>query len=264
MKKIPLAASLLALSSFAWGDVGVSVAGLQVVGKEYQEEGSKEELRAFNWSPGINVALLLKSDEKAIVGFNKEKSTLSRFGDDKGKDFLKVKRRFSDRPFSFGMEQESESRKALMTTLESDALPASGATSITVVGELVLSLASKSELKKSEKAAVKKGQKVVVGGETFTIKEAEKPEWGEGKLEITLESAVDLKSFRRVVFYGADGKELESERGMWSSMGMFGKKTYQTSYRFKVKPEELVMGLEVWTDLEVVKVPIDLKIGVGL
>jgi hypothetical protein len=264
MKTFLLAGSLLALSSFAWGEVGVSVAGVQVVAKEYQEEGSKEELRAFNWSPGLNIALLLKSDDKAIVGFDKEKSSLSRFGDDKGQDFLKLEKRFSDRAFSFGMEQESESRKALMTTLESDALPASGATRITLAGELVLSLASKSELKKSEKAAVKKGQKLVVAGETFTIKDAEKPEWGEGKLEITLESSVDLKSFRRVVFYGADGKELESERGMWSSMGMFGKKTYQTSYRFKVKPEELVMGLDVWTDLEVVKVPVDLKIGVGL
>ena len=240
------------------------MAGLQVVGKEYQEEGTKEELRAFNWSPGTNIALLLKSDDKAIVGFDKEKSTLSRFGDDKGTDFLKVKRRFSDQPFSFGMEQESESRKALMTTLESDALPVSGATSITVAGELVLSLASKSELQKSEKVAVKKGVKFVVAGQTFTIKEAEKPKWGEDKLEITLESSVDLKSFRRVVFYGPDGKEIASERGMWSSMGMFGKKTYQTSYRFKVKPEELVMGLDAWTDLEVVKVPLDLKIGAGL
>jgi hypothetical protein len=162
------------------------------------------------------------------------------------------------------MGQKSESGKALMTSLESDALPASGATSITVAGELVLSLASKSELKKSEKVAVKEGEKLVVAGQTFTIEKAEKPKWGEGKLEVTLKSSVDLKNFRRVVFYGPDGRELESERGMWSSMGMFGKKTYKTSYLFKVKPEELVMGLDAWTDLEVVKVPLDLKVGAGL
>jgi hypothetical protein len=264
MKSFVLVGSFLGLASFAFADVKVSVAGLRVVGKEYKEEGSEETLRAFSWSSGTNIALLIQSDDKAIVFFDKDKSTITGFSDDKGFDFLKVKKRFSNKPFSFGMEQESESRKALMTTLESDGVPQSGATTINVTGELVVSVASKSELKKSGKVAIKKGEQFEVAGQVFTIDQAGKPKWGEGKLEITLKSSVDLKGFRRVVFYDADGKEIESESGMWSSMGMFGKKTFKASYTFKTEPNVMLVGLDEWTDLEELKVPLKLKVGAGL
>ncbi|MGB0143747.1 MAG: hypothetical protein ACPGJR_01445 [Akkermansiaceae bacterium] len=264
MKLVFLAGSFLAFTSSLFAGVKVSAVGLRVVGKEYKEEGAQESLRAFNWTPGTSLALFFQSDSKAIVNFEKEKSTITSFGDDKGTDFLKVKKRFSNKSYSFGMKQESESRKALLTTLESDAIPQSGAKTIKVNGEVVLSVASKSELKKSGKADIKVGEKFEVTGHTFMIEKAGKPKWGEDKLEVTLKSSVDLKSYRKVVFFDAEGKEVESKRGMWSSMGMFGKKTYKTSFTFKEEPKQLVLGLDEWTDLEVVKVPLDLTVGAGL
>ena len=264
MKSLLVAGLLLGLGSFVVAEVKVSAVGLRVVGKGFKEEGSDDELRAFHRFAGTSIGLMIQSEGKAIVNFDEEATKITSFADDKGTDFLKVKSRFSSKPYSFEMAQESKSRKVWMTTLASGGVPQSGANKITVAGELVLSLASKSELKKSGKVSLEKGGKFEVAGHTFTIDKIGKPDWGDDKLEVTLKSSVDLKSFRKVIFYDADGKELESKRGMWSSMGMFGKKTYQTSYTFKVEPKTLILGLDQWTDLEVVKVPLDLKVGAGL
>ena len=79
-----------------------------------------------------------------------------------------------------------------------------------------------------------------------------------------MKSNFDLEEFRKVVFYDGDGKEIASERGSRSSMGFLGKRTHRTSYRLKRKTDDLILGLEVWTDLEVKKLPLKLKLGVGL
>lgn len=242
-----------------------SLGGRSSSGRErIQGRGSTRIASGVQLDPRDQSRPFFQSDSKAIVHFEKEKSSITSFGGDKGTDFLKVKKRYSNKSYTFGMEQESESRKALLTTLESDAIPQSGAKTIKVNGEVVLSVASKSELKKSGKADIKVGEKFEVARHTFTIEKAGKPKWGEDKLEVTLESSVDLKSYRKVVFYDAEGKEVESKRGMWSSMGMFGKKTYKTSFTFKEEPKQLVLGLDEWTDLEAVKVPLDLTVGAGL
>lgn len=255
---------VLLLSGAVFGEVKVEVAGLRVVGKAYQEEGSEDELRAFNWTEGTNIALLVSSDEKAIVSFDQDESKIVSFGDDKGTDFLKAKNRFSSRPYSFGMADFSESKMTMMTEIESPGVPAKGAMTLAVKGELKVSVASKSSLKKSAKVALKKGEKIEVGDVTLTLGKVGKPDWGDDPLEVSLKGSVDLKNFREVIFYGEDGKEIESKRGSWSSMGMFGKKTYEVSYQLKKKTSQIVLGLEVWTDLEVVTVPLDLKVGAGL
>ena len=47
-------------------------------------------------------------------------------------------------------------------------------------------------------------------------------------------------------------------------MGFFGKRTYTVTFNLKRKVDQIVLGLDRWTDLEKVQVPFDVKIGAGL
>ncbi len=265
MKNI-FALSWIIFTGFAVGEVTVSVAGLQVVGDGYQgkEEGENAELRAFNWSEGTQVSLLFKSEGKGIVKIDEEATKLTVFKTDQGTNFLKAKSRFSRGSFHFDLPRTSEDKKALITTLATSAFPKQGAKEIQLEGEVLLMLASQSELKKSEKVALEIGEKLVVGEESFELSQMGKSSWGGYPLEITLKSGVDHESFKAFRFFDGEGKEIASEQSGNSSFGRLGKRTYSVTYRLKSKPTHLVLGLDAWSDLEEVQVPFSFKLGVGL
>ena len=255
------------LGGLASAQVEVKVAGLKVVGPAYKGEGDEKNnsgLRAFNWSSGTKVALLLKSAEKSIVLLDKDGSKVSTFGDDKGTDFTKIKSRYSSRSVSFGFPQESKDGKALMVEVSSDGVPAAGAGYLMLKGELVVSVASASKLTKTKKLPVKKGTEVTVGEKAFKMSEAGKPKWGDAPLAITLEGKVSPKQFKEIKFFDVKGKEIEADESSSGSSGMFGKMTYTVTYNLKKKVEKVIVGFDEWTDLEVIKVPLDHKIGAGL
>ena len=177
---------------------------------------------------------------------------------------MKMKSRFSDAPYKFGWSEVSEDGVALGTTIESEGLPGKGAKNLTIKGELVVVTGSKFEETKSGKLKVEKGSSFEAGDFRFKLSEVGKPKWGEDPLAITLETSRDPADIQGIVFYGADGEVIESSSSGSGSMGMFGKMTYTVSYGLKKKPAEIVVGVSLWTDLEVVKVPLNLKVGAGL
>ena len=248
--------------------VDVSVAGLQVVGKGYKPGGeankNAQELRAFNWHTGTRVALLLTSKDKSIVNLDKDGSKVTVFGDDLGTDFTKAKGKFSRKGANFGFPNLSEDGKALIVEIESSGVPEKGAGNLALKGELLVSVASKSEMKKSKAVEVKKGAKVVVGEHTFKVEEVGKPDWGDDPMSVSFTSSVNHKDFKGFVFYDSDGKVVESDRTSSGSMGMFGKRTYSVTFNLKKKVDQIILGLDAWTDLEVIKVPVDFKVPAGL
>ncbi len=268
MKKLIL---LLALTGgFAVGQVGLSVAGLQVVKKGYQSEGDKDdkfgqsELRAFNWHAGTRVALMLVSEGKAIVSLDEDASKITTFTDDQGTDFSKSKARFGRDGVKFGFASYSDDKKALVVDVESGGVPKQGAGELILKGEVVVSVASESKLEKSEAVAATKGTKLKVGEREFEVTTAGKPKWGDDEFSIELKSKYNDRDFKAVKFYAADGTELKANRSMSSSGGVFGKSTHKVTFNFEKKFDKFSLGLDAWTDLEKVKVPFDLKVKAGL
>lgn len=264
MKKIFVIFGLAA--GVALGDVKVDVAGLQVTAKGYVAEGENEihAKRAFSWHAGTRVGLLVVSDDKAIVKLDEDKSKVTVFSDDQETDFTKAKGHFRSKGAEFRMTSESNDGKAIVTHVESPGLPKKGAKILSLKGEVVVSLASKSKEMKSEITALKKGEKLVVGEHTFKIDKVGKPDWGDAVLEIQLKSSVSHKDFKGFHFYDAEGNKIESKRSSSGSMGMFGKRTYTVSFNLKEKVDKVVFAADAWSDLEVVKVPFDFTIGAGL
>ncbi len=253
-------------AGMALGGVKVEVAGLQVTAKGYVPEGENDfrALRAFSWQAGTRVGLLVTSSDKTIVGLDEEKSKVTGFTDDQETDFTKAKGRFGKNGAEFGMMSESEDGRAIVTHVESPGLPGKGAKTLTLKGDLVVSLASKSMEVKSEVAVLEKGKKLVVGGNSFEIDSVGKPDWGDDPLQINLKSSVNHKDFKGFHFYDTEGIEIESKRSSSGSMGIFGKRTYTVSFNLKKKVDKIVLAVDAWSDLEVVKVPFDFKIGAGL
>lgn len=252
----------------ATAQVEVSVSGLQVVGPGYVPEGEDnkmmDELQAFNGFSGTKVGVLVKTKEKSIVNLDQEKSKVTVFGDETGTDLTKAKARFSSGKVDFGFPDVSKDGKALMLEIGSAGVPAKGAQNIILKGELVVGMASKSELVKSEVTELKEGAVLVSGKHSFTVKKFGKPEWGDDPFGISLTSNVSYEDFKAVKFYDAEGKEIEADRTSSGSMGVFGKRNYSVSYSLKKKVAQIVLGLDGWTDLEEVKVPFDFKVGAGL
>lgn len=246
----------------------VSVAGLQVVGEGYAPKGDDkkmgQELRAFNWNAGTKIALLVKSKGKTIIGMDEDGSKVTVFSDDKGTDFTKVKRRFSRKSVGFGFPRLSEDGMALMAEVESSGIPQKGAQSVLLKGELLVSVASKSKLSKSKVTELKKGVKLTVGKQSFEVTEAGKPDWGDDPWSVELKSNVSYKDFKAFKFYDAKGEEIKADRKGSGSMGMFGKRTYTVTFNLARKVDKIVLGLDGWTDLEVVKVPFDFTVEAGL
>ena len=253
----------------AAAEVEVSAAGIRVVAKDYRAEQEDQkfkggQLRAFNNFAGTSVGLLITSKEKVIVGIDEDGSKITIFGDSQGTDFTKAKGFFGRKGVKFGFSEQSDDKMALMTEVESAGIPAKGTKEIILKGELMVAMASKSELSQSKLGDAKKGAKVIVGSHSFEIDELGKPDWGKDPLSITLKSSVNPKDFKAFKFFDAEGKEIESNRAGSSTMGIFGKRTYGVTFNLKRKVDQIVLGLDRWTDLEKVQVPFDIKIGTGL
>src|SRR5690242_5396967 len=68
-------------------DVTVEAIGLRVVAP-LPNSIKEENLRAFNWSPGTTVVLLINAPSGGLVQFDHKSSALTKFIDGKGSDLL--------------------------------------------------------------------------------------------------------------------------------------------------------------------------------
>ena len=247
-------------------DVTVKAIGLQIVEDGYRGngQGENDELRAFYLSRGVNVALLLKTAEKSLIRIDEKTSKITTFQDDKGTDFMKAKGQFSNQPYRFDRAQLSEDGKALLTTISTPGLPERGAREITLEGELMVTLASESELRKSDPLLVKQGEIFTIGERDFKISKVGKPSWGDDPIEIELKSKFDHKLFKDIKFFDEQGEEISSEIKGTSSIGFLGKRTHTVTLSLKKKTKNLILALDVWSDSEEAKIPLSLKIGAGL
>lgn len=162
------------------------------------------------------------------------------------------------------MTSEAKDGKAIITHVESSGVPKKGTKNLTLKGGLVVSLASKSKEVRSELTVLKKGEKLVVGEDAFEINSLGKPDWGDDPIQVELKSSVSYKDFKGFHFYDSEGNKVESNRSGSGSMGIFGKRTYTVSFNLKKKVDKIVLAVDEWSDLEVVKIPFDFTIGAGL
>lgn len=255
---------LLVASSIVFGEdtkanTKVNVAGLRVVAPAYEDN---DEMRAFNWSPGTCVSLLVVQPQGGLIGFDADASKLDEMTDDKGNSLLS--KEGSGRSGFSAWPKIGEDGKAALVEIDAGNTPAAGSNAIRLKGTLVFSSASDKKTYKQDNVALKPGTKFEAGPIPMTVKEAGKPEWGDEPLEITLEANKNLDSLASVRFLDAEGNEIEASDSGSSSMTFGDEVTVNRSYKLGKMVDTATIEMTYWTDLKPLEVPFDLTITVGL
>ncbi len=253
--KASLLASLVLFPATCPAEPVVSLAGVQVV----HDDGGGDfgGFKTFNMGKGHNVALIVRSKGKTMVGFDEKKATVTLGG-------AKAECRF------FGNMAFSDDRLAMKLEFHAkDRVRTGPDGGFPVKGDLPLVFATGREETCSEPFAVAVGEEVKFpagGGDmpTLKVKSAGKAKSGDAEFEIEFSTTRKMDEFAGVVFHTKDGKPVKAERGgsSWTSFG--GKGSGEVSYRFGKPQTELILAVEKWTGREEKTVKVDLKAGLVL
>lgn len=245
---------LFAQSAMAADEFEVKPVGLQIVWDTMREEfdgfGTMNSMEN-----GVTLSFTATTTGRKIVKFDGDGCKISKFADNTGKQMKGEVGHFA---------KVGESGKTLRFEIESKELPAEGATGFEVEGSLVIDVASKSEVVKSETVEFEKGKELVFGEHLKTkITEIGEPGYGDMKAEITLEAKKAWPAFAVARFYDGEGNEIKSEAGGHSRFSMLGSVTESRTFRLASKPKTFRVELDLWTDLESITVPFSVKAGLG-
>ena len=246
---------LFAQSAMAAEDFEVKPVGFQIVWDTMREEfdgfGTMNAMES-----GVKLSFAATTTGKSIVKFDGDGCKLTKFSDNAGKAMKGEVGHFA---------KVGESGKTLRFEIESKELPTKGATGFELEGSLVVDVASKSDVVKSQPAEFAKGEALAFGEILKTkITEIGEPGYGDMKAEITLEAKKAWPAFSAVRFYDGEGNEIESKSGGHSRFSMLGSVTESRTFRLATKPEKFHVEMDVWSDKESITVPFSVKAGLGL
>lgn len=245
---------LLAQSGIAADEFEVKPVGLQIVWDTMREEF--DGFGTMNvMDNGVTLSIAATTTGRSIVKFDSDNCKIIKFADNAGKAMNGEMGHFA---------KVGESGKKLRFEIESKELPTKGATGFEVEGSLVIDVASKSEVVKTEPVEFEKGKELVFGEHLKTkITEIGKPFYGDMKAEITLEAKKAWPAFAAVRFYDGEGNEIKSEAGGHSRFSMLNSVTESRTFSLASKPKTFRVEMDIWSDLESITVPFNMKAELG-
>jgi hypothetical protein len=222
------------------------------------EQGDKDAFdhqAVLNSQKPVALALYVEAENKKIVSFDADKSKLTSITDDQG---TKIKGSVAHFP------RIAKDGSAAFIEVRGEDPVSPQAETLFVKGVLKLAVASKTEAKRSKVVEAKKGSKVELAENlVFEISEAGKPGWGDDPFALTLKIKRDIPEVAKVRFFDGEGKQIEASRSGSSRGGFFNKVTVTRDYNLKRKVDKISVEVDLWTDLEEIMVPFDVKVGVG-
>ncbi len=232
-------------------DPVAELAGLQVVYDSAEKDF--DGFRTFNMEEGHKVALIVRSKDKPMVGFDEEKAEMTIGGAKAESGFFMSNMSFSDDKKSMKLEFDTQGKVQPNAKGE-----------LEVKGKLPVTLASTKAEIRSAAFQVKVGEAIVFPADqkdvpTLKINKSGKPEFGDDVLSIEFSTNMKLDGFAGVKFLSKDGKEVKSDKGGTTWMSFGGKGSGEIDYSFPAKHDELIMVLESWTDKEEKIIEVDLK-----
>ncbi|MFH0939824.1 MAG: hypothetical protein V1899_11195 [Planctomycetota bacterium] len=257
--------ALLSLSGIrgAENDLTVEVSGLRIVALT-----ENAAVRAFDWSSGTSVALLVKSPSGGLVQFDSKNSVLSKFTDDKNNDLLTKSAQKKDAISSnvgFSMLSKiSTDGKACALEINGQNVPTKGAAAIKLEGVIAMLTATKKKEYAMKDMPIRNGSKITADNLEIVIQKVSKPEWGDEQLSLTFRATRELDEVAEICFFKADGTEIKSRRVGSSKIGVLGSLTVEWNYNLTEKVDTATIKVFVWTDLQQKKTPFNLTVNVGL
>lgn len=207
---------------------------------------------------GTEVTLLIRGGDKNVIAFNDDRSELTSLKDSLGNKLNKP----DDWGFQFW--QPSDDGSAGTLKVSASGVPGKKATGLELKASLALVVASKQKTEETKNVSLTKDTSFKVGSIGCKVAEAGKPEWGDAAMAVELEFKQDVAEIAEVVFLDSDGKAVKADRTSSSRFG-FGDKVQVTyGYELDKQIDVATVQFKLWTDMEKVKVPVDLSFGLGL
>jgi len=244
-------------------DVTIEAHGLRIV---KPSPNGDMDLRAFNWSPGTTVSLLISSPNGGLIDLDRDSAKITSFVDNKGNDLTKaeVEDRFGMNKVKFGMMPNiSDDGRFCSAEVTAPGVPGKGATSLTISGEVVLQAATQKKDFVAENVALKKGTKIEGGPMPLEITHTGKPNWslGNTKFSVRLQAKENFENMDDIQFFDSNGDSLEAKRMSTTTgtgMGM------EWEYGLNSEVDTAKVVITYWTDMRMETVPFDLTIDMGL
>lgn len=250
--------------------VGGQQPQVQVIGLEVYSpsptDPSEAEVGGFGKEPGTSLYLKISGNNRIIVAIDKNASKLLRFVDDTKRDLSKE--RASEGPRGFGFRRSwlddksiSKDGKTCIVQVSSQQTPHPKASELALKANIVLSCGASEKSEQLENIALKVGTEFKVGDMTIKIDNVEKPEWGEDALTVELSTSGDLAKIKALDFIDTNGQKIESRQTGW---GRSGGRTTSKSFNLKKKADTVTLAVTYFEKVEQVKIPLDLRAGIGL
>ncbi len=264
MKTLPILAAVLFLSTTVHAEVSIQPIGLTVGSPAI--EAMDFGFRPSGLNAGTGIHLLITGFDSPLVKLDDDNSTLSSATDSTGKDLLQ-ERPQDDNSYSFSSSsligpfpKISEDGKQLIVDLNVPQTPAPGATSITLDGTLLVTVALGKANVKAQGVATEPG-KIQLGGHDVEVIGVSPSDWEEGKFKLELKMQTDLlDAISTWKITAPDGTELSD--GPNSTMTM--NTTAQLELTLEKKPDTINIELELYDGLETIEVPVAVEVGLGI
>ncbi len=237
----------------------ITVEGVRIVSKGYT---GQEDMRAFSWTEGTTLSLLVFREGGGIVDFKKDDTELEVMTDNKGTDLTKTDRKsiWGVSAGFGGFPKKSDDGKAILLEVTGPAVPKADATTINLKGKIVLSVGKETKTTENKDTAIAIDSKIKAGEMELEITAIGKPSWGDAKLCVTLKGKGDSSVIKDIRFFDGSGKEVEAERSTTSSWG----DSFEWQYNLMEKINSANIKVTTWTDLKNIEVPFEIKTGIGV
>lgn len=224
------------------------------------------QLKPHGVESGTQINVLVSGFESSVIKLDAEASNVDTFVDSTGHDLTKAPK--DDAPRRFGGDQTigpfpkiSEDGTKLVAQLQGRGIPKPGADAVTIDGTLVVLTATGTQDHKSDAFNPADKPTLTLGGEKITVQGVKPSDWEEGKFSLSLGMTTDIRDrIKAIKLLDDQGKELAD--GPSSTMTM--NKSVTMNLTCDAEPKSAVLSVVMYKDLQTVKVPVRLTVGLGL
>lgn len=235
--------------------IRVSVDGLRIVAKGF---GNNDELRPFNYPSGTSISLLVESTGVDIISLNVTKSRVDSVKDDRGADLTGSRVNYSG-----GFEITDDSKRTRFD-IQCFTPPTRGATIITLAGSINLTLGRRPKSHEVKGVKLVKGP-LDVNGLKASITEIEAMPAGKGMQLSVRVSGKSTTLVKSIQFLGEVRHPISGRRGNSALIDGREDVSYR-NFEFLIPSvtESATFQFDVFSETEVLNVPFQFSIGLGL
>ena len=206
--------------------------------------------KPFHSDNGTTMILWVKMPAgQGLIELDDDTSLLQKFSDDKGSN---IGGKFGNFP------EEFKDGTGGIIEIRSSGFPAAGATALVAEGSLSMTVASGTRKTRVANMQLKNDTKFMFGSTSITVAEVEAD--GESQTFTLKLPRQIMTSIKNVAFFDAKGAPVEGRRTGTGYMNDAG----ELSFSVKTALKTLTLEFEAWQGLKTIKVPFNIKAGLGL